>query len=665
MTKKKTAANKSSTETNAEAEAAASEVETKKTTKKTSKKTTAKKTTKKKTTKKTTAKKTTKKKTTKKTAAKKTTKKTSKKTAKKATKKKTDDKPTASKQNDSEKKEVEVTEIINEENNSSKAKKISDKETKTSEVKNEKQNTAKETQKQNQLNEKAVGQSSTSQLEPEDKQEKNHIPLPGEKISSALLALEANHNGKKTQPVNSKTLEKKTKEQNNKDKIPEKTQKQEVTQEDPKEIQSTKKLIDENKKEEKTSSDENTLSKSARKRRNQRKNKKKRQQEENNLTENAETVEQNKSLPVQKTVKESTNKPQKRKDTGRNMLINVVDPGEIRVAIAGKKGLEEIYIEKSGGEFVHGNIFKGIVENVEPNLQAAFVNIGAEKNGFLHVRDVIYPFGGFEEILGKPNRQPSNQKRPPINHMLHKGQEILVQITREQVATKGPSLTTYISLPGRYLVLMPAVKKRGVSKKITDKAERDALKKTLEQLNPPHDMGFIIRTAGMGKGKDELQRDLDYLTMLWDAISNYTQDIKSPVAIYQESDLVIRAIRDYFSDSIDNMIIDSEEEFTRAVEFLNMTMPEDADRASFYKGKEPLFSRYNVEKEISALFSRSVRLKSGGELIIEQTEAMVTIDVNTGRFVKGSSSHDMVLKSTKKQLWKLPSNCAYAIWAVW
>lgn len=504
-------------------------------------------------------------------------------------------------------------------------------------------------------------------------------PMPGEKISGGLLALEqkATASQPKREPearpqkneeraIESKDVGKsrpprRTERKTEEPVIPaieeSKPQKQTET-----EVEKTENSQD--------SSEEQALSRSARRRRNYRNNKRKRLEQEreaakagttsdNDTIETATTVEVKEEIiktPVEPITvsailaeKEKEKKAKAaRKETGRNMLMNVVDHGELRVAIAGKSGLEEIYIEKSGGEFVHGNIFKGIVENVEPNLQAAFINIGAEKNGFLHVRDVIYPFGGFEDILGKPNRQRPTTKRPPINQMLQKGQEILVQITREQVATKGPSLTTYISLPGRYLVLMPAVKKRGVSRKITSRNERDELRKALEQLDPPNDMGYIIRTAGMGKGTEELQRDLDYLTMLWEAISNHTQNVKGPMAIYQESDLVIRAIRDYFTDSIDTMFIDSEEEYKRAQEFLKLTMPEDIKRAKYYGGTEPLFSRYNVEEEISGLFSKSVRLKSGGELIIEQTEAMVTIDVNTGRFLKGKSSHDMVLKINKE-----------------
>ena len=472
--------------------------------------------------------------------------------------------------------------------------------------------------------------------------------LKGEKISGGLLALEQQA-AKKNSPQQNHAPEKPAAEPEVKIQTTAPKPEKELNALQPTILEAETDAEDEDKK----------LSRSARRRRNKRKKKEQEKFTDDSGNSSSESADSQTSgtsaqnlAPITATAilaeKQKEQDTQNRKNTGRNMLMNVVDHGEIRVAIAGKKGLEEIYIEKSGGEFVHGNIFKGVVENVEPNLQAAFINIGAEKNGFLHVRDVIYPFGGYEDIFGKSNRQKPSSKRPPINQMLHKGQEVLVQITREQVATKGPSLTTYISLPGRYLVLMPAVKKRGVSKKINDRGERDELRKALDQLDPPNDMGYIIRTAGMGKGKDELQRDLDYLTMLWDAITTHAKNVKGPMPIYQESDLVIRAIRDYFTDNIDIMYIDSEDEFKRAQEFLKLTMPEDLKRAKFYGDSEPLFSHYDVEDEISGLFSKSVRLKSGGELIIEQTEAMVTIDVNTGKFVKGKSSQDMVLKINRE-----------------
>lgn len=327
------------------------------------------------------------------------------------------------------------------------------------------------------------------------------------------------------------------------------------------------------------------------------------------------------------------------------MLMNVVDPGEVRVAIFGPDGVEDIYIETAGGDFAHGNIYKGKIDNVEPNLEAAFVDIGAEKNGFLHVRDIVPPFGGYDGILKRRRRKaPKDPNKMDISDMLYKGQEVLVQVTREAVSTKGPSLTTFISLPGRYLVLMPAVNKRGVSRKIEDDKERYELKSALEQLDPPKDMGFIIRTAGMGKGRDELQNDLDYLTKLWDAIGERTRNVKAPEMIYRESDLVIRAIRDYFNEGIDELLIDSVEEHARAVDFISMIMPEYKDKIKVYEGTEPLFHHYRVEEEIDKLFTRSVRLKSGGELVIEQTEAMVTIDVNTGSFLRGDSTREMILQ---------------------
>ncbi len=333
----------------------------------------------------------------------------------------------------------------------------------------------------------------------------------------------------------------------------------------------------------------------------------------------------------------------------RRVLMNVLDAEQVRVAIAGPSGLEELYIERGGNSFAHGNIYKGKVQNIEPTLQAAFVDIGGEKNGFLHVTDVIAPFGGYDDVLKKRKRKEKRGSgRPAIEDMLYKGQELLVQITREQLANKGPSLTTYISLPGRYLVLMPAVSKRGVSKKITDDKERQSLKAILEQLDPPKDMGYIIRTAGMGHGKDELQKDLYCLTRLWDAIKEQAKKAKSPVPLYQESDLVVRAIRDFVYDDVEEIVIDSPEGFAQAKNFLDVFMPEFTERLFLYTDGEPIFNRYGIEDSIERTFDRSVRLPSGGELVIEQTEALVAIDVNTGRFRKGDSTRETILAMNKE-----------------
>jgi ribonuclease E len=329
--------------------------------------------------------------------------------------------------------------------------------------------------------------------------------------------------------------------------------------------------------------------------------------------------------------------------------MNALDLEQLRVAIVGPGGLEELYIERSTNGFTHGNIYKGKVQNVEPTLQAAFVDIGGEKNGFLHVNDVIPPFGGYDDVLKRRKRKDKKGSgRPGIGDMLYKGQEILVQITREQLATKGPSLTTYVSIPGRYLVLMPALQKRGVSKKISDEGERQALKAVLEKLKPPRDMGYIIRTAGMGHGKDDLQRDLDCLTNLWDAIKEQARKTKAPFSLYHESDLVVRAIRDFVYDDVDEIIVDSQAGYEQAIAFLDAFMPEFKSKLFLYGDGEPLFDRYDVEKAIDKTLERSVRLPSGGEVVIEQTEALVAIDVNTGSFRKGASTRDTVLAMNKE-----------------
>ncbi len=329
--------------------------------------------------------------------------------------------------------------------------------------------------------------------------------------------------------------------------------------------------------------------------------------------------------------------------------MNVLDSEQLRVAIAGQYGLEELYIERSANKFVHGNIYKGKVQNIEPTLQAAFVDIGGEKNGFLHASDVILPFGGYDDVLKRRKRKEKRSGgRPGIEDMLYKGQELLVQITREQLANKGPTVTTYISIPGRYLVLMPAVSKRGVSKKISDDRERHALKSLLEQLEPPRDMGYIIRTAGMGHGKEELQKDLHSLTRLWDAIKDLAVKSKPPVALYQESDLVVRAIRDFVYDDVEEIILDSKLAHDQARTFLENFMPEFTDRLYLYQDGEPIFDRYGIEQAIERTFDRSVRLPSGGEIVIEQTEALVAIDVNTGRFRKGDSTRETILAINKE-----------------
>lgn len=322
----------------------------------------------------------------------------------------------------------------------------------------------------------------------------------------------------------------------------------------------------------------------------------------------------------------------KTRHAGRRMLIDVVDPEEIRVAIVGAKGLEEFYVERAGADFVHGNIYKGRVQNIEPGLQAAFVNIGAEKNGFLHISDIAPP----AELKAR-RRKTAGRTAPSVADLLQKGQEVMVQIVRETLGNKGPSLTMFLSLPGRYLVLMPQLRKRGVSRKIVDAKEREELRQMLEALSPPPEMGIIIRTAGLGRSQDELRRDLEYLLRLWDDVRRRAAGVSAPATLYRESDLLIRAFRDYLYEDISEVIIDGAEEYQRARDFLRQTMPGFEERLRFYGEAEPLFHYFAIEKEIESIFARVVKLANGGEIVIEQTEAMVTIDVNTGSFKRQTS----------------------------
>jgi ribonuclease E len=312
------------------------------------------------------------------------------------------------------------------------------------------------------------------------------------------------------------------------------------------------------------------------------------------------------------------------------MLINVVEPEESRIAIVEDSVLEELYVERTSKGQVVGNIYKGKTTNVEPSIEAAFVDIGLKRNGFLHVSDVMPSI--------KPKRQKgvSREKTPSgngrIQSYLRPGQEVLVQITKAGIGDKGPTLTTYVSLPGRYLVLMPEADHHGVSKKIDDEKERKRLKKIAEALNPPKNMGLIVRTAGVDQTKRELNKDFHYLSKLWKATLGRAKKVNAPAVIYQESDLVIRTIRDIFTTNIDEILIDSEAVYEKAKDFLRLIMPKYEKRVKLYKRKEPLFHKNKIEAEIEKINSKKVPLQCGGSIVIEQTEALVAVDVNSGKY---------------------------------
>jgi ribonuclease E len=306
----------------------------------------------------------------------------------------------------------------------------------------------------------------------------------------------------------------------------------------------------------------------------------------------------------------------------KRMLINSAEQEEARLAIVENDLLSELYVERTTEEKYLGNIYKGRIANIEPSIQAAFVDFGRDLNGFLHVSDVMPAYG----------KRAAEGEQVDISEMLTKGQEVLVQITKDQIGMKVPTLTTYISLPGRYLVLMPSISKCGVSKKITSEDERAKLRALLKGLNPPAGMGYIIRTAGLDRTREELARDLTYLLNLWKAILGKVKTSESPATIYKETDLVIRSIRDLFSGDIDEVVVDNYDVYTRAKEFLRGVMPRYEEIVQFYPGPTPLFHKYNVERQIEGLQAKRVPLKSGGSIIIEQTEALVAIDVNSGKF---------------------------------
>jgi len=479
----------------------------------------------------------------------------------------------------------------------------------------------------------------------------------------------------------------------------------------------------------------------------------------------------------------------------KEMLINVLQPEECRIAIVENGVLEELYVERTSHESYVGNIYKGRIVNIEPSIQAAFVDFGVGRNGFLHVSDVEPAYykhlqegkkegGGrgrgrgreqltdilelpdvqvSEDLPGeeadeddldtvmedlsaaddepldapeemsdlddddssldeppptmpsaerhtsededeKPNsdlgdeptpaeqfeelateqsgpdgtedgglelpahveamaareeaetgrggrdrgrgrgrgrsrgRRPGGRgpglmrPKPPIQDIFRRGQEVLVQVIKEGIGTKGPTLSTYISIPGRYLVLMPGLNRIGVSRKIGDEDQRRRLREVLSELQPPKGLGFIIRTAGLDRNKRELQRDLAYLTRLWKVIVRRIKKLRAPETIYQESDMITRTIRDIFTSEIETIWVDEPQAFEHAEEFLKIVMPRYASRIKLFTNSEPLFHKYKIEEEIARIQSKKVPLPNGGSLVIEQTEALVAIDVNSGNF---------------------------------
>ena len=321
----------------------------------------------------------------------------------------------------------------------------------------------------------------------------------------------------------------------------------------------------------------------------------------------------------------------------KRMLINATQPEELRVAIVDGQQLYNLDIESPGREQKKANIYKGSITRVEPSLEAAFVDYGSERHGFLPLKEIAR--GYFRQDGPKPGARAS------IKELVKEGQEVVVQIDKEERGNKGAALTTFISLAGRYLVLMPNNPRAGGVSRRIEGADRSDLREVLSQLALPEDMGLIVRTAGVGKNVEELQWDLDYLLQLWDAIKSSGEERKAPFLIYQESDVIIRSMRDHLRADIGEIICDDPKVYQKAETFMRQVMPHNLKKLRLYQDEVPLFTRYQIESQIETVFLREVRLPSGGSLVIDQGEALTSIDINSARATKGADIEETALNT--------------------
>ena len=321
----------------------------------------------------------------------------------------------------------------------------------------------------------------------------------------------------------------------------------------------------------------------------------------------------------------------------KQILINI-EPQEKRVALLEGDSLEEFYVERIDQPKLVGSIYKGKVGAVLPGMDAAFVELGLEKNGFLHVSDVIERPADCDDMVEEMKELPRKTRHkhhahPKISNVLKKGDEILVQIVKEPMGTKGPRLTTHISLPGRFLVLVPYEEHIGISKKISQAQERHRIRKMLESVKKPKGTGIIVRTAAGGCNTRQLAGEVTYLSNLWNTVKAKEKTSKAPSMIHQEHDLALRVVRDVFSKDVKVLMVDNREEFKKIAHFVRFFLPALKRRLRLYKNTVPLFEKYGIEKEIAKIYGNKVYLKRKGYIIIEQTEGLVAIDVNTGGYV--------------------------------
>ena len=322
----------------------------------------------------------------------------------------------------------------------------------------------------------------------------------------------------------------------------------------------------------------------------------------------------------------------------KKMLINATQPEELRVALVDGQRLYDLDIENRTRLQKKSNIYKGKITRVEPSLEAAFVEFGADRHGFLPLKEIAR-----EYFYRKP--PADGEGRMKIRDVVKEGTEIIVQVDKEERGNKGAALTTFISLAGRYMVLMPNNPRAGGISRRIDGDDRTDLREALSALEIPNGMGVIIRTAGVGRSAEELQWDLNYLLQLWEAITTANSEVKAPELLFQESNVIIRAVRDYLRDDVDQVLIDSTDAYKQAMDFVSQVMPQYKSRIRLYEDSVPLFNRFQIESQIETAFQREVRLPSGGSIVIDPTEALVSIDINSARATRGGDIEETALQT--------------------
>ncbi|MCC6350777.1 MAG: Rne/Rng family ribonuclease [Candidatus Eisenbacteria bacterium] len=341
----------------------------------------------------------------------------------------------------------------------------------------------------------------------------------------------------------------------------------------------------------------------------------------------------------------------------QRIIINA-DAYETRVAILEHDELAELFVERAEQRRNVGDVYKGRVNAVLPGMQSAFVDLGLPKTGFLHASDLAESLSGLEDLSDADETTGDRHKRrrapiPKIEDHLKKGQEVLVQITKESIGTKGPRVTQQLSLPGRFCVLMPGVDHVGVSRRIEERAERQRIKAIIHDLKPPG-VGLIARTAGEGKGDAEYAADIKHLTRLWQRIEKKAGGSRAPALVHRELEMTASLIRDLFTDDVEEVFIDDRASFTEIERYLKAVSPELADRVRHYKGKEPIFDAFGIESQIEKTFERKVWLKKGGYICIDHAEALVAVDVNTGRFTGKKNQEETIFRTNMEAAVEVP-----------